>query len=178
MHHAHVDRGTSTRSAAGFFIVVGRHHRFSSCQRAIVRTPSVTSISSWQPRTLKARSFARIPLSGALNCWSIAERLVSSGCRCSRLSQKMSLVRPMSPLRLTSSNLANRWCCMSGVGFGGTDRGGSMSMAFETILQPRFKTASPTNGFERRSSPNVPMGPCPGMNCVSSPRGQSLVVID
>jgi len=38
--------------------------------------------------------------------------------------------------------------------------------------------ASPTNGFARRSSPNVDIGPCPGTNFTSSPSGNSLSRIE
>lgn len=46
------------------------------------------------------------------------------------------------------------------------------------LLFRRPNTPSPTNGFDRRSAPNVDTGPCPGTNVTSSPSGQSCVVMD
>ncbi len=37
---------------------------------------------------------------------------------------------------------------------------------------------SPTNGLLRRSSPNVELGPCPGMNRTSFPRGHNCSCMD
>lgn len=42
----------------------------------------------------------------------------------------------------------------------------------------RVTTPSETKGFVRRSCPIVDVGPCPGMNCTSSPSGKRRLRIE
>ena len=41
-----------------------------------------------------------------------------------------------------------------------------------------YQTRWPTNGLDRISSPKVDIGPCPGMNAISSPKGHNLCRIE